>query len=101
MQTLEAERAGEGVARRRDQKFAATTLAYIPPPRPPAARPTGVPDVGIDLKGRHVLIVCAVATLQEDLAALVHAGSSARCARSRRRRRRLPTRLLELGTSRT
>ena len=56
------------------EKFAANTLEYIRTERHLLLDQTGVPDVGIDFKGRHVLIVVRGRDYREDLAALRQAG---------------------------
>ncbi len=56
------------------EQFAANTLEYIRSERHLLLDETGVPDVGIDFKGRHVLIVVRGRDYREDLAALRQAG---------------------------
>ena len=75
METLEAdiERAKASLGDELE-KFAANTLEYIRTERHLLLDQTDVPDVGIDFKDRHVLIVVRGRDYREDLAALRQAG---------------------------
>lgn len=75
METLEASIEG-AKASLGDQleQFAANTLEYIRSERHLLLDEAGVPDVGIDFQGRHVLIVVRGRDYREDLAALRQAG---------------------------
>jgi uncharacterized membrane-anchored protein len=56
------------------ERFAANTLEYIRAERHLLLDETAVPDVGIDFRGRHVLIVVRGRDYREDLAALRQSG---------------------------
>lgn len=75
METLEASIEGSKASLGDElEQFAANTLEYIRAEGHLLLDQTGVPDVGIEFKGRHVLIVVRGRDYREDLAALRQAG---------------------------
>jgi uncharacterized membrane-anchored protein len=75
MATLEASIEGAKASLGEElDRFAANTLEYIRAERHLLLDETTVPDVGIDFRGRHVLIVVRGRDYREDLAALRQSG---------------------------
>jgi uncharacterized membrane-anchored protein len=56
------------------ERFASNTLEYIRTERHLLLDEADVPDVGVDLRGRHVLIVVRGRDYRDDLAALRQSG---------------------------
>jgi uncharacterized membrane-anchored protein len=56
------------------ERFASNTLEYMRRERHLVLDPTAVPEVGVDMRGRHVLIVVRGVDHREDLASLRQAG---------------------------